>query len=372
MTYRLCCAVSGHGFGHLSQVAALVNRLAETVADLEIHVISSLSQPLLARILQVPFSLECRAQDVGLVQHDPMRVDRPATLEALRRLHDHWPERLEAEKRSLAAWKPDLLLADIPYLPIAAAAQLAIPTVAIASLSWDAVVSAYFLPATETGEQTDPEVVHWVQTMRQAYGRTTLALLPTPAIWENHPFPHAEPIGPLALPGHRHREGLRRALGIESGDDRPLILVSLGGIPARHLPVQALEREDRLHWLLDVPLTGQAKHLHSLSDLLAQWSFADLSASVDGVVSKPGYGMAVAATTQQIPFLYLRRGLFPDERPICAWMAEKGRALELTAEQFYGGDWFEPLCAVLAQPAKPPCPANGAEQGAERIRRWMA
>lgn len=363
--FRLCCAVSGHGFGHVAQTAALVNRLAEQLPTLDLHIISPLPHPLLARLFRVNFSRECRSQDVGLLQSDPMRVDLPATLQALRLLHDNWSHRLAAEVAALTAWKPDLLLADIPYLPIAAAAQLGISTVAIASLSWDAVLAAYCLDATNG--PIDPEIEGWWQTMREAYRCTTLALLPTPAILDNHPFPHATQIGPLVPLGQPCRAVLRQMLGLAVADERPLILVSLGGIPTRHMPLQALVQEEGFHWLLDLPLPAHPGHLHSIPALLDRCSFADLSASVDGIVSKPGYGMAVAATVQQIPFLYTRRGVFPDEPPICSWMEAVGCALELTTAQFYSGDWATALRGLLARPTKAVLSAKGAEQGAASI-----
>ncbi|MEO5339429.1 MAG: hypothetical protein H7837_02765 [Magnetococcus sp. MYC-9] len=360
MSYRICCAISGHGFGHLAQTAALVNRLAEVVPDLQVRVISALPHALLSRMLSMAFTSECRTLDVGMMHRSPIHVDLPATVLAMRRLHDHWPQRLAEEKAALAAWQPDLLLADIPYLSIAAAAELSIPSVALASLSWDAVLATYF-------SRQDPEVEGWWQTMRQAYARATLALLPTPAILDQHPFPEAEQIGPLALPGQRRREALRQAIGVANDDERPLILVSLGGIPAPQLPIQALARELRCHWLLDLPLPGQPGHLHDVTRLRDSWSFADLSASVDGVVSKPGYGMAVAATTRQIPFLYVRRGIFPDEPPICGWLERWGRSLELSEAHFDRGDWYDPLHELMGRPAKTPPLANGAAQGADRI-----
>ncbi|MBF0584180.1 MAG: hypothetical protein HQL80_08100 [Magnetococcales bacterium] len=362
--FRLCCVVSGHGFGHIAQTAALVNRLAAELPALQLHIISPLPRPLLARMIGVEFSLECRAQDVGLLQSDPMRIDLSATAQAVRRLHDDWSRQLAVEKASLSAWRPDLVLANIPYLPIAAAAELGIATVGVASLTWDAVLAAYFL----AGDGPDPEITGWWRAMREAYAGTSLALLPMPAIVENHPFPRAELIGPLITLGRPRREALRRLLGLAEADERPVILVSLGGIPARHIPVQALAREEGFHWLLDVDLPAHPGHLHAISVLLGHWSFADLSASVDGVVSKPGYGMAVAATVQQIPFLYLRRGTFPDEPPICGWMEAVGCAMELTAAQFYGGDWSVALRSLLDRPVRPLLSANGAEQGVAHIR----
>ncbi|MEO5353338.1 MAG: hypothetical protein H7835_09040 [Magnetococcus sp. XQGC-1] len=365
MSYRICCAISGHGLGHAAQTAALVNHLAEELPDIQIHIVSPLPRTVLARLLRVDFSLDNRTQDVGLIQPDPMQVDLEATAVGLRLLHAHWSYHLAEEKKFLAEWQPDLLLANVPYLPIAAAAELGIPTLAIASLSWDAVLAAYF-------SRSDPEVEEWWQTMRQAYALTTLALLPTPAILDNLPFPQVERIAPLTPPGHRRREALRQSLGLAKEDERPLILVSLGGIPARHLPVHVLAQEERVHWLLDVPLPDHPGHLHSTPALLPHYSFADLSASVDGVVSKPGYGMATAATTQQIPFLYIRRGLFPDEPPICAWMEQMGRARELSADHFYSGNWYAPLRELLDQPAKPHPPANGIRMGVDIIMRQFS
>ena len=361
MSFRLLCTISGHGFGHLSQVAPLLHALAKRRPDLEIRVVSTLPQPLLARSLPGHFSFECRSQDVGLVQSDPMQVDRHGTVIALRSLHGAWQQRLDVEKQAMAAWQPDLLISDIPYLPIAAAADLGIPTLAIASLSWDAVLAAYF-------SRTDPEVASWWHDMRQAYACTTLALLPHPAIVADNPFPNTLCIHPLTTLGQRRNTQLRQILALSKEDNRAVILVTMGGIPTHNLPIAALAQEKRFHWLLDTPAAADyPEHLHGLDTLLSQWSFADVAASVDGIVSKPGYGMAIAAMAQQIPFLYLRRGIFPDEVVICPWLDGVGRCAELSAAVFYSGDWYAPLRQQLDRPRPPYPQVDGAQQGAACI-----
>ena len=368
MSQRIYCTISGHGFGHLAQMTALLNQLAKRLPDMQLRIVGAVPHDVVARLLQhVDFSMEYRALDVGLVQTDPMQVDLQANTRALRALHDNWEKHLEAEKRALADWKPDLLLANVPYLPFAAAADLGVPAVAAASLTWDAVLAAYF-------SLKDPEVLGWWQTMRQAYASATLALLLTPAITENSPFTQIKQINPLTTRGNRRRLPLRHALGINAEEDRPLILVTLGGIPTRNLPVDVLAQEKCFHWLLDLPLLPcHSGHLHRIAPLLSSWSFSDLAASVDGVVSKPGYGMAIAAATQQIPFLYLRRGTFPDEPPICDWLDQVGRCMMLKADDFYAGHWYEPLTELLNRPIPPAPPANGAEQGTEIIvKRFFA
>jgi hypothetical protein len=358
MSRRLVCAISGHGYGHLTQCAALLNRLPDSIPNLHLHLISPLPTEVLAKQLHLPFTHTQAQQDVGLVQPDALQVDLQATAAALQRLHEQWPARLQAAQQQLQTLRADLLIADVPYLAIAAAAAIPIPSVAIASLSWDAVLAAYF--------QHHPAFPQWWQTMRAAYARTTLALLPTPAI-QPHPFPNARTIDPLTVTGHRDPARLRHLLQIEPHDQRPLVLLSLGGIPAGHLPIHTLQGLHDCHWLIDAPLAHPPAHLHPLPPLRAHLPFSDLAASVDAVISKPGYNMAVAATLQQIPFLYIKRGTFPDEPFITAWAEAQGRAGELTPAQFQSGQWLEPLFALLQQPAKAIAASCGPQHAVQSI-----
>ena len=354
---RIWCAVSGHGFGHWSQVAPVLNQLAKRFPGLTVHVCGQLPGPLLARTLDVPYTHTARAQDVGLVQSDPMLVDVAATRTALAALHGDWHGGLEQERRELAAWSPDLLLADIPCRPIEAASLERIPSAAIASLSWDHVLAAY-LPLS------DPVVQGWWQTMRHAYALTDLALLPEPTISAST-FPQATAIPPITVTGRRRSAELRAALGLDRADDRPLVGVTLGGIPATTLPVRQLLGERRCHWLMDVPIPPGSDHLHDMRRLPGHWPFVDLTASVDALVSKPGYGMAISSVAHGVPFLFSRRGIFPDEAPIAAWLERHGRARELDREQFQSGAWAEAIFELLARDAPPRPPLDGAERAAE-------
>ncbi|MBF0180441.1 MAG: hypothetical protein HQM03_10505 [Magnetococcales bacterium] len=349
---RIWCAVSGHGFGHFSQVAPILNRLATSIPDLEIHVTGGVPQAVIARMLVRPFTHDPHNRDVGLVQSDPLEVDRRATAEAVSRLHRDWPERVAAEARRMAAWSPDLVLADIPYLSLAAARAAGVASVAIASLTWDEVLAAY-LP-------DHPELEEWLALMRDAYAATSLALLVTPAL-PTHPFPKSEVIPAITTPGVPRRERMRQVHGI--ADDRPVILVSLGGIPARFLPVDALVRDTRFHWLVDVPCPAEHDHMHPLR-ILPDLPFHDLAASVDGIVSKPGYGMAIAATASQVPFVYVRRGVFPDEPPICSWIERHGRAMELDGDAWRRGAFGAALERLMRLPPKPASDVRGAEVAA--------
>ncbi|MBF0164097.1 MAG: hypothetical protein HQM01_06230, partial [Magnetococcales bacterium] len=304
------------------------------------------------------FSHDPVNRDVGLIQSDPLEVDLAATRAALRALHADWPGRVAEERHRMAAWRPDLILGNIPYLSIQAGAELAIPTVALTSLTWDRVMAAYF-------QADDPEISAWCDTMRQAYGRASLALRATPAL-PDHPFPEAVEIPPVTTLGINRRAELRWQLQIDRSDTRPLVLVTLGGIPAARLPVAALRAHRDFHWLIDRQFDhgDHACHLHPVN-AIKRWPFADLSASVDLIVSKPGYGMAVTAAAHGLPFAYVRRGTFPDEEPILSWCDQNNRIAEISREAFEAGRFPERLHELLARPAPPRPAIDGAEVGAK-------
>ncbi|MBF0125581.1 MAG: hypothetical protein HQM02_00060 [Magnetococcales bacterium] len=348
MKKRIWCAVSGHGYGHFSQVAPILNLLARAIPDLRVHVTGGIPGALIARMLACPFTHDPENRDVGLVQSDPLEIDCPATAAAVGRLHREWSARVQAEAGRMADWSPDLVLANIPYLSLAASHLLGVPSVAISSLTWDEVLEVY-LP-------DHPDLPAWRDTMRAAYGTTTLALLATPALPRN-PFPVRETIPPVTTPGTPRPEALRQALGIR--DRRPVVLVTLGGIPAHCLPVDAMIGDARFHWLVDGPCVATHDHLHPLAPM-PHLPFHDLTASVDGIISKPGYGMAIGATANQIPFLYVKRGLFPDEPPICAWIERHGRARELTGPEFRQGRFGTLMGRLMERPAKTPPDVQGA------------
>ncbi|MGN7612440.1 hypothetical protein ACQZV8_10185 [Magnetococcales bacterium HHB-1] len=359
---KIYSAISGHGFGHIGQVAAILHCFRQKFPTSSLIVASRLKREVVHRLIP-DARIISQQQDVALVQPTPLEPDIEATRLAMRAWMKQWPEQVKIEQEQLKEIKPDLILADIPCLIIEAATALSIPTLAIASLSWDQILPAYLPP------ENDPEVKRWLKTMRHAYRQVTLALKPEPAM-ESDPFIKVQSISPLHIPGRSKPQALRRDLEIHNHDPRPLILVSLGGVPATELPIDALIQQTDFLWLVDFHNIPKQKHLFALRDL-PQWRFADISASVDGVVGKPGYGMSVDAAINKKPFLYRRRGHFPDEPSICAWLSQHARALELDAETFNQGQWSHYLKLLFAQ-KQPPAPrADGAEEAVEIICRYL-
>ncbi|MBF0434393.1 MAG: hypothetical protein HQL77_03360 [Magnetococcales bacterium] len=358
MIKNIFCAVSGHGFGHLSQVAPILNHLGILDPELNIRVACSLDKELVARFIHVPHSVDTSVRDIGLVQSDPMVVDLAATRERYNDLQSHWQEMVHMEMVRLQDFAADLTLVDIPCVTIAAAHQLGIPSIAIASLSWDHVIKAYFSLDDSIGRG-------WWQRMRENYAKTTLALYPEPFI-DGDTFPRFVRIPPLATLAEPRKKDLRQELGIQETDHRPLIMINLGGMPSQTVPMEQIFLEKRYHWLMKEHQLPPLEHLHGIG-VVDHWHFENIVASVDAIVSKPGYGTCVNAVALGIPLLYVRRGRFPDEDPICTWLAQHACAMEIDTATFTSGKWHDAIESLLGMPHPPRPPCNGAEVAAARI-----
>ncbi|HIJ85031.1 MAG: hypothetical protein HW380_891 [Magnetococcales bacterium] len=358
MKSGIFCAVSGHGYGHLSQVAPIIDHLVLMEPELRIMVAGKLDPEVVKNFVRVGHSLDPLGRDVGLVQTDPLVVDLEATRASYIAMQGCWEELVDAEVAKLRAWSADLVVADIPCVTIAAAHKLNIPSVAIASLSWDHVIKAYF-------SLDDPDIRACWQRMRDNYAKATLALHPEPSI-VGDTFPRCEKIPPLVSQARGRKQDLRRALGIGADDARPLIMVNLGGMPSNILPMENIAQENRYHWLFKETQLPIVDHVHC-SDKMWQWPFGDVLASVDAIVSKPGYGIAIHSAAMGVPLLYVRRQQFPDEDPICQWLSKHSAALEIGAETFASGRWHAEIQRLLhtSFPLRPEC--NGAEKAAEKI-----
>ena len=109
--------------------------------DIELSIQCGFPKEVIARRLgNDHFEHDQRSLDVGLVQPDPLSVDLAKSQAAYRRLHQHYEQKVNAESRRIQARSPDLVISDIAYLPIAAAAQAGVPAVALASVSWDHII----------------------------------------------------------------------------------------------------------------------------------------------------------------------------------------------------------------------------------------
>jgi UDP:flavonoid glycosyltransferase YjiC (YdhE family) len=341
--------ISSHGFGHFAQTAPVLNLLCERLPGLRLSVRCGLPQPVLAQRLAVPFTHLFEASDFGFVMRDAMRIDRLATAARYRRQHAGQDAELAAERALLQALRPDFVLSNVSYRPLAAAAQLGLPAAAMCSLNWADLLAEVF-----AGEAWLP-AVH--REILAAYASADfLALepaMPMTALPRVHRLPPVA--APAAEPGLAAAQ--RERLGIAI--DERLVLVAFGGIPTR-LAVEdwAARASDRVRWLC--PAAWQARHPRIARIESTGLDFSALLGVCDAIVTKPGYGTFVEAAASATPVLYVRRDEWPEQDCLIEWLERFGTACELTPDEFSAGLVGAALQRLWQQERRPRVQTDGA------------
>src|SRR5438552_14798030 len=137
---KIWCAISSHGFGHAAQVVPVLNELGRRVSGLTAILLTIVSPCFFEANLKIAWEVSSDEQDVGCVQHGPMRIDVAATWAEHRRFHEQWEDKVAAEVRAIRSVKPAFVLSDISYLAIEAAARADVPAIGLCNLSWDGIL----------------------------------------------------------------------------------------------------------------------------------------------------------------------------------------------------------------------------------------
>lgn len=335
--------ISSHGLGHLAITAPVLNALADQVPGLRLTLRSGLPPEKLRQRIRPPFAFIAGSSDFGYVMIDATRIDRPASAAAYRQAHAGWAGRVAGEAAWLRQCKPDLVLTNVSYLPLAAAAQAGIPAVSLCSLNWADLFAHFFADADWAAP------IH--AEMLAAYRSAAAFLRVTPGM-PMASLGNVQVVGPLAARGRRHDLGLNGAKAV---------LVAMGGI-AHRLPIDDWPRLPGIRWL--VPAAWGCCHADALPAENCGLDFTDLLCSVDAVLTKPGYGTFTEAAVNGTPVLYQRRDDWPEQDCLIAWLARHGRCREVSATALQTGNLLAALAQLWALPPPAPAATGGETEAA--------
>ncbi|MBU0499138.1 MAG: hypothetical protein KJ558_11320 [Gammaproteobacteria bacterium] len=349
---HLWVAITGHGLGHLTQTAPLIESLREGLPGCRLSVQTQIPEAVVATRIRPPFCHIPELEDPGMIMASAIDTLPNASFEAYRALHGDWPRHLERQRALLQADPPDLLIANISYLALAGAEELGIRNIALCSLNWADIFAGY------CGER--PDAAPWITRMRSIYAGADLFLRPDPSMpmaW----LPNGHSIGPITTLGRNRRAEVCGKLGIPP--EERLLLVTLGGIPTR-LDYREWSSGPGLNFIIqgmDIP--SPAGHLYPAARI--EMPFPDLIHSVDAVVTKPGYGTFAKCGCLGKPVIYIPRGDWPEEPHAVAWLHQHSRAMAVDREHLAHGRFLPVLDELLSRPAPTPATASGAREGAE-------
>ncbi len=355
---HLYVALSGHGFGHLAQVAPVLNEYRLRRPEARLTVQSTLPEAVLQQRIAGEFAVVAGAADFGMVMVDALEAKVTQSLAAYRTFHAEWDARLDWQESELRSAAPDGVLADVPYLTLAAAARLKIPALALCSLNWADILAGYCPDAPDLASLRAP--------MLAAYNSAVAFLQLTPSM----PMPdlrNVRPIGPIAALGRNRRSEIDRRLSLREGET--LVLMGLGGVNMRP-PLENWPKFPGVSWL--TPPNWEVARLDMINwAALADCSMLDLIRSCDVLFTKPGYGAFAEAACNGTRVLYVERDDWPEEPWLSRWLVEHGNGVKINRRQLATGELAEPLRELLAQPAQPAVAPSGVAEAAGWLERLL-
>lgn len=350
---HLVADVSGHGFGHVAMTGPVLNELGRRHPELRITVRSAAAERLLREHLAVDFEHLPVAHDFGMAMVDALQVDPAASFDRYRTLHARWSATVDAATGALRELQPNLLLANVPYLSLAAAHQARVPAVALCCLNWADIFEHY------CGDHSGTSAI--AEQMRSAYASAQAFLAPDPSM----PMPglgNVRRIGPVARRGNDRRAELQHRLGLDA--QTRLVLLSLGGVPFS-MDIARWPRLEGTHVLAAMTLEGTHPDVTDAETL--QLSHIDLLASCDAVVTKPGYGTVTEAAINGIPMLYVSRDGWPEEPHLVEWLRRVGRCEAMPQDALIEGRFRDPLESLLRRPRPEPPQASGVDEAVRAL-----
>ncbi len=349
--------ISSHGFGHLAQVAPILNQLARIRPELRLTIRSGLPPEKMRDRIAAPFEHIVGRSDFGFLMLDAVRIDATATAEAYRAWHSDWAQRVADEAVFLRRLVPDLVLTDVAYLPLAGAATAGIPALSMCSLNWADLFAHVF------GHEAWALPIH--DEILAAYRNAKCFLRLTPAM-RMPELPNTRSIAPVAALGHDCRGELLARLG--AIPEERIVLIAFGGFD-KNLDAARWPVMPGVRWLVPESWQIMRGDMAALEPL--RMNFTDLLCSVDAVLTKPGYGTFTEAACNGTPVLYVRRDDWPEQDCLIDWLEKNARCAEIGETELMSGRVL-PILEQLWQQRRPavPCP-DGAVEAAERIAAYL-
>jgi hypothetical protein len=347
--------VSGHGLGHSAREVEVLRHLP---ADVPLVIKSTAPEWFWRAELRRPFTFLPDAFDVGCIQRDSLRIDVPATLAAWEAMAAQNTERYGTEADYLRRRGARVVVSDVPSLPLVAAARAGVPALCVANFTWVDIYRRF----------ADQEPIFGAIADRLAgeYAEATLLLeaglsLPMPY------FSDRESVGLMARPGRERRADLLRHLPrMARGKRLALVYVGGWGLPIPYERVSAFG--DWHFFSLDAPPV-----------LPANWSVVprealdhpDIVASVDLVISKPGYGLAAECLSCGTPLLFPPRPAFAEYDALVAALSSWPGGILIPEEDFVELRWRSYLERSPQRGATPSVAAPGGPAAAQAILRHL-
>ncbi len=351
--------VTAHGYGHGVRSCDVLGALLAAHPGTKITVTTDLPESFLrSRLPCADGRLNVRpgAFDVGMVQKDSIRVDVAATLDQAQELLAERNQLIDYEAEMLRGEGADLVVADIPSIPLEAAAEAGVPAVAVGNFSWDWIYEPFAV--------CDPRWRPVIQMFEEGY-RQAKQLLKLPFSPAMSVFTKQVDIPLLAKPGQPRRADLARQSGADPA--KRWILLSFTSLDWDAAALRAVATLDDFEFFTVMPLVWDGlANVHAVDRQAI--GFSDVLASCDAVVTKPGYGILSDCVANAKPIIYAEREDFIEYPLLERELKHYLKNVHIPAADLYAGRLGAALAAIETAPApREILPGGGAEKAAQLL-----
>lgn len=339
MQHTLAYYITPHGFGHAVRSLEVIRQLLASHENLDILVVTDLPQFLLDENVGRPLPQRRKRVDVGLVQKDSLQFDLEATRSSLEDLYGRRHSIVEEEIRFFREKRVQAIVCDIPFLPFEAAALYGIPALGMSNFTWDWIYQAY--------AQRDGRWHALVDWIRQSYEKCA-HFLQLPMHGDCSACPRRQDVPLVARKVRRSRQETRRVLGCD--EEQKAYLVAFADLRLDDTAQRRLEAMSETLFFYKKPLSFEFSNGRSLDAF--SLPYTDVVAAMDGVITKPGYGIVSDCLVAGAPMVYTDRGFFPEYEILVQEMKRQLATVYLPSADLYVGEWEAALRNLEVLPVR--------------------
>ncbi len=348
---RIGVFITPHGLGHATRAIAVLEALQRCRPGLAVDIFTTVEERIFRESLS-QVTMHRVLPDIGLVQHDALCNDLPATARALNRLLPFSPKQLRELGAKVRGCH--FLLCDIAPLGILVAEEAGLPSVLVENFTWDWIYRPYLEQCPELGR---PAAI-----LADIYSRATLHIQCEPVC---NPLVGALTCPPIFRRCRSTPSESRRRLAM---DQRRLVLVTLGGLDFRLPHWRKMSRFNDCCFVL----AGQQERRQISRNCLALSRHCgvyhpDLIGAADLVVCKSGYSTLAECLQSGTRTACVARQDFAESAVLARFVQKRLGGTILEEGEFLTGSWLEGLEEMLEGPRPVPAVENGADRVAQYL-----
>ena len=338
-------AISSHGYGHATRMAAVIDSLLQLNPDLLPVIVTGAPRWLLdkyirsGKFLHRPLPL-----DFGVIQSDSLTLELDTTIQRLQSQRSQAAATIAAEAEFIRVNRIQLVFGDTPPLACAIAKAAKVPCWMAGNFSWDFIYRDY-------GDAFTP-FADWIAELYGGCDR----LFRLPFHDDMEAFPAIEDVGLTGSTPIYSAAAARQHLQLDA--NRPTVLLTFGGMGIDNIPYRNVtDFPDWQFLTLDASAPTDIDNLRVLNG--EKWRPVDILPACDQAIVKPGYGTFAEVLRLGIPVRCLTRHNFAEAALLMDGLRRYGHHQVIEPAQVKCDSWSWLEDAFIAPTEATPIDADG-------------